>query len=148
MAIADLGNTQLVVFQLHDHEYALPASRVGEVLRMVALTPVPEAPVWLPGVLNLRGFVIPVVDLRTRLGMPGAPYALNTPIIVVNGQNRRLGLIADAMVDVVALPASALEYFERAGTDLSAVVALARTGNRVMLVLDADRLLAGVPELI
>jgi purine-binding chemotaxis protein CheW len=140
--------TQLVVFQLHEHEYALPATRVVEVLRMVALTPVPEAPAWLPGVLNLRGFVIPVVDLRTRLGLPADAYALNTPIIVVNGRNRRLGLIADAMVDVVALTADALEHFERSAADQSVVVALAHTGNRVILVLDADRVLAGTPELI
>ena len=148
MATADLGITQLVVFQLHAHEYALPANRVVEVLRMVALTPVPEAPAWLPGVLNLRGFVIPVVDLRTRLGMPAAAYVLNTPIIVVNGQNQRLGLIGDAMVDVVGLPAEALEHFERDVADQSAVVALAHKGNRVILVLDADRLLVGVPELV
>ena len=148
MATADLGITQLVVFQLHAHEYALPANRVVEVLRMVALTPVPEAPVWLPGLLNLRGFVIPVVDLRTRLGMPAAAYVLNTPIIVVNGHNQRLGLIADAMVDVVGLPVEALEHFERDVADQSAVVALAHKGNRVILVVDADRLLAGVPELV
>ncbi len=140
--------TQLVVFQLHEHEYALPADRVAEVLRMVALTPVPEAPAWLPGVLNLRGFVIPVVDLRTRLGMPAAAYALNTPIIVVKGRNRRLGLIADAMIDVVGVTAAALEHFERSAADQSVVVALAHTGSRVILVLDTDRVLAGTPDLI
>ena len=140
--------TQLVVFQLYEHEYALPAGRVVEVLRMVALTPVPEAPPWLPGVLNLRGVVIPVVDLRARLGMPAAAYALNTPIIVVNGCNRRLGLIADAMIDVVGLTVDALEHFERGAADQSVVVALAHTGSRVILVLDADRVLAGTPDLI
>lgn len=140
--------TQLVVFQLYEHEYALPAGRVVEVLRMVALTPVPEAPPWLPGVLNLRGVVIPVVDLRERLGMPAAAYSLNTPIIVVNGCNRRLGLIADAMIDVVGLTVDALEHFERGGADQSIVVALAHTGSRVILVLDADRVLAGTPDLI
>lgn len=140
--------TQLVVFQLHEHEYALPAGRVVEVLRMVALTPVPEAPPWLPGVLNLRGVVIPVVDLRARLGMPAAAYSLNTPIIVVNGCNRRLGLIADAMIDVVGLTVDALEHFERGAADQSVVVALAHTGSRVILVLDADRVLAGTPDLI
>jgi purine-binding chemotaxis protein CheW len=148
MATVDPGMTQLVVFQLHTHEYALPAGRVAEVLRMVALTPVPEAPTWLPGVLNLRGFVIPVVDLRARLGMPAAAYGLNTPIIVVNGHSQRLGMIADAMVDVISLPAGALEQFEREGSDHSTVAALAHTGNRVILILDADRLLAGVPQLV
>ena len=140
--------THLVVFQLQDHEYALPASRVAEVLRMVALTPVPEAPTWLPGVLNLRGFVVPVVDLRTRLGITAAAYTLNTPIIVTNGSDRRLGLVADAMVDVVSLPVSAIERFDREATDQSAVGALARTDNRVILLLDLDHLQASVPDLV
>src|SRR5205809_5151739 len=74
--------TQLVVFRIEKSEYALPVGNVGEILRMVAIAPVPEAPSWLPGVINLRGKVIPVIDLRVRLGLASKPVGINTPIVV------------------------------------------------------------------
>src|SRR5437660_1615747 len=77
------GLRQFVVFRLHAREYALPVGQVVEVLHMVAMTPLPEAPAWLPGLIDLRGQVIPILDLRTRLGLrPQAPD-LDTAIVVV-----------------------------------------------------------------
>ena len=140
--------TQLVVFRLQTREYALPVSGVAEVLRMVALTPVPEAPPWLPGVMNRRGFVIPVVDLRARLGMETATPSLNTPIIIATIPGQLFGLIADAMVEVLSLPGSAIERFDRQQADHNAVCALARTGQRLIMILDPAYLHAGVPELV
>jgi len=81
-AVTDEGSRELVVFRLDAGEYALPVANVGEVLRMVAITPVPEAPEWLPGVINLRGRVIPVIDLRRKLHLPEAKVGVKAPIIV------------------------------------------------------------------
>lgn len=140
--------TQLVIFHLRSREFALPVNRVAEVLRMVALTPVPEAPSWMPGVMNLRGFVIPVVDLRTRLGMAPATPNLNTPIIVVAVDGQHFGLIVDTMVEVLNLPAEAVEHFAAQSAECSVVGALARTGQRVIMILDVQHLHAGVPALV
>jgi purine-binding chemotaxis protein CheW len=136
---------QLVVFRLQTHEFALPVGEVAEVLRMVALTPVPEAPSWLPGVINLRGHVIPVVDLRLRLGVSAPAPGLDTPILVIRVDQMQFGAIADAMVEVLTLPGEAVEAI--AGTDNAphTAAALARTGDRLIVVLDVHQLQVGIP---
>jgi purine-binding chemotaxis protein CheW len=139
--------TQWLVFQLQTHDYALPVGDVVEVLRMVALTPVPEAPPWLAGILNLRGRAIPVLDLRRRLvvGPPEAP-GLNTPIIVAHAAGRPVGLIADRVSEVIALPADAIEPPDALAGPGRAISGLAHAGDRLILVLDLPRLTAGLPS--
>jgi purine-binding chemotaxis protein CheW len=96
---------RLVVVRLQGIEHALPVEHVVEVLRMVAITPLAEAPPWLLGVIDLRGRVIPVVDMRRRLGMPQREPDLSTPILVVRSRSVTAGLVADEVVEVLALPA-------------------------------------------
>jgi purine-binding chemotaxis protein CheW len=130
----------LVVFELDDREFALPIEDIAEILPMVLVTPVPEVPPWVVGVINLRGRVIPIADLRMRLGMEPREPELNTPILVAEQGTRKLGLIADAVRDVISLPADALEPPAEVGaTDMDhvdAVSALARTDDRLIVVLD------------
>ncbi|MFZ1404781.1 MAG: chemotaxis protein CheW, partial [Anaerolineae bacterium] len=83
---------QLVVFEVGQRAYALRVEQVIEVLRMVAIAPLPDTPPWLAGMLNFRGQVIPVMDLRTRLGAPRPQPDLNTPIMVVTTGERMAGL--------------------------------------------------------
>ena len=71
---------------------------------MVAIAPVPEAPSWLPGVINLRGKVIPVIDLRVRLGLASKPVGINTPIIVAEHEGQMVGLIADSVTELLTVP--------------------------------------------
>jgi len=136
---------QLVVFRLQTHEFALLVGEVAEVLRMVALTPVPQAPSWLPGVINLRGHVIPVVDLRLRLGVSAPAPGLDTPILVVKADRMQFGAIADAMVEVLTLPGAAVEGITGTGAAPYAAAALARAGDRLIVVLDAHQLHVGIP---
>ena len=141
----------MVVFELDGREFALPLREVVEILRMVAITPVPEVPRWVVGVINLRGRVIPVIDLRRRLGIEPAEPGLNTPILVVEQGARKLGLIADAVRDVLALPDEALEPPD--GVDdgdtghVDVVSAIARIGDRLVVVLDLDRVTADAAPL-
>jgi purine-binding chemotaxis protein CheW len=139
---------QWVVFRLAEQEYALRLENVSEVLRMVAITPLPEAPAWLAGVINLRGRVIAVTDLRLRLGLPAPAPGLNTPIIVVEAGGRQLGLIADSVVEVLTnaaeaddLPAGLAGYSRLAQATL-------RAGDRLITILDLEPLSAGSERLI
>ena len=137
---------QWLVFRLQAHDYALPIGDVAEVLRMVALIPVPEAPAWLAGIINLRGQVLPVVDLRLRLGLPPEAPGLSTPIIVTHAAGRPVGLIADSVSEVVTLPADAVEPPDAFAGPGRAIAGLAHAGSRLILVLDLARLTAGLPN--
>src|SRR2546429_8217408 len=95
MTVATLS--QVLVVRVGPGEFALPIEQVTEVLWMVELTPVPEGPPWLLGLVNVRGEVIPVVDLRTRLGLPAGPVGLSTPLVIVSTPRRRLAVVPDAV---------------------------------------------------
>jgi purine-binding chemotaxis protein CheW len=146
----DSARQTLVVFELDGREFALPIEDIAEILQMVLVTPVPEVPPWVAGVVNLRGRVIPIVDLRTRLGIETRPPALNTPILVAEQGTRKLGLIADAVRDVITLEESALEPPAELGTGdghEDAVAAVAQAGDRLIMVLDLVRVTADAAPL-
>jgi purine-binding chemotaxis protein CheW len=142
--LVELDRVQVLVFTLHGRELALPVEEVIEVLRMVAVTALPEAPCWVAGVINLRGRIIPVIDLRARLGMPPREPALSTPIIVVGRREAAAGLLADGAVEVLTLPSEAVEPPDRLPAPAPAVTGMARQGDRLILVLDPRRLCEGL----
>jgi purine-binding chemotaxis protein CheW len=134
--------TPVLTFRLAGQEHALPVGDVVEVVRMAAVTPLPEASPWVGGVLNYRGRVIPVVDARARFGMPRRAPDLSTPIVVVRADDLAAGVVVDEAVDVVTLPGAAVRPPDRLGAESPAVSAVARQGERLILVLDAARLCA------
>lgn len=138
---------RLLVFRLNDREHALPLEHVVEVFRMVAVTPLPEAPPWMLGVMNVRGRVIPLIDLRVRLGMPPREPDLSTPIVVVETGGATAGLVADEVVEVLALPDEAVEPPDRSAGSTRVVSSLARLGDRLVLVLDTEALCEGSGDL-
>lgn len=96
---------QLVTFELFGEIFALPILDVREIIRMTAITPVPQAPNFVEGVINLRGQIIPVVDLRKRFAMNAEPLSDDTRIIVVElGNGVVMGLIVDAVREVERIP--------------------------------------------
>jgi purine-binding chemotaxis protein CheW len=138
------GVRQLIVFKLDGREFALPVENVSEVLRMVTLAPVPEGPSWLPGVINLRGVVVPVVDLRTRLGLPRERWGVNTPIIVAECVGKMLGLLADAVVELLTVPSSSISPPDpEIGGTAGSVSGVARAGERLIFIFDLERLYVG-----
>jgi purine-binding chemotaxis protein CheW len=140
--------TQLVVFKVDKSEYALPVGNVGEILRMVAISPVPEAPAWLPGVINLRGRVIPVIDLRTRLGLPPVAVSVNTPILVAEAEGQTVGLVADSVTDFLTVPLDAVAPPDELAGHGNTVEAVARAGDRLILIFDLERVCAGSEKLV
>jgi len=156
---------QWVIFRLETSQYALPLEHVLEVLRMVAIRPVPEGPAWLAGVINLRGRVVPIMDLRARLGLPPLGPRLETRIIVTAASGvaasgvaasgssgdasgpRLLCLLADEVLEVLTQPATPIELPPglpgAAGLPLAAVQA----GDRLVTVFDLERLGADAQSL-
>jgi purine-binding chemotaxis protein CheW len=100
-------NIELCAFRVGDEEYAIDLRRIREILQPLPITPVPRAPEYVDGVMNLRGEVIPVVDVRKRLGLtPRAGGRAKVLVVTVAG--RVLGLVVDAVSEVVRLPRSAI----------------------------------------
>jgi purine-binding chemotaxis protein CheW len=127
-----------VVFTLGDSEYALPLDRILEVLRMVAVTPLPGAPASVAGVIDLRGRVIPVLDLRTRLDLPPLAHTLRTPILIARGGDRVVGLIADEVVEMLGVFEDDIDGPETLGRTTAAIDAVARADGRLIMILDLE----------
>jgi purine-binding chemotaxis protein CheW len=142
-AVREAGERpQLVVLRLAARDYGIPAGTVVQVLRMVAIRPLPESAAWIAGVIDVRGKVIPVMDLRSRLGLPTETAGLSAHIVVVRSNNAALGLIADAVLEVLELEEGAVEPPGEVTGPSHAVLGVARSAERLIVVLDVDRLSA------
>ncbi len=97
---------QLCAFRVGNEEYVIDLRRIREILQPLPITHVPRAPEFVEGVMNLRGEIIPVVDVRKRLGLGGAHS--RSKVLVVNVAGHMLGLVVDAVVEVVRIPRSAI----------------------------------------
>lgn len=137
----------LLVFAVAGHEHALAVGDVVEVVRMVAVTPLPEAPPSVMGVINFRGRVIPLVDVRSRIGAPPRDPDLSTPIIVVRSAEVAAGLVVDEVVEVLTVDRASLEVPAGVDGPAHAVCAVARVDDRLILVLDRERLWDGSHDL-
>ena len=146
MAVGTLS--QVLVLRAGDAEYAVPIESVNGPDRHLLydqLTAVPDAPPWLLGMLNLRGLVVPVVDLRLRLGLPTRSPDLSTPIVVITSRGRPLGLVADTVVEVLAVgPEDRLAPDEAVGL-AHPIDSVLRVGRRLLLALAPDRLATDLP---
>lgn len=140
---APAATAQLVVFTLAGESYALPVTHVREVLRLQPITSLPAAPDFVEGIISLRGRVIAVVDLRRQFGMPVAARTAAARIIVVRARQAFVGLIVDAVKEVVTVPAAAIqpvpETTARAGSRrfLSGV---ARAGEGLIVIVNIEEL--------
>jgi purine-binding chemotaxis protein CheW len=137
------GATHLLILALEARTVALPLERVLELVRMVAIARLPEAPAWVPGVVNLRGTTIPVVDLRGRFGLPGADYGLDTRIVICTTGSRLVGVVADAAVEIAAVAEDDVERPDELVGDDHPLVSVARIDGSLVPVLDVDRVCAG-----
>jgi purine-binding chemotaxis protein CheW len=136
------GGRQFLTFRLGDEEYGLEILRVQEIKGYSRVTPLPNTPPEVRGVMNLRGAVVPVFDLRTRFGLPAAEYTRFTVIIVVTAGPRVGGLVVDAVSDVLTVgPGEVVPTPDLgAAVDTSCVTGMARTGDRLVTLLNVDRL--------
>jgi purine-binding chemotaxis protein CheW len=133
-----------LILVLADQKYALPLKQVAEVLRMVALTRLPQAPAHILGVINLRARIIPVIDLRARLSLPPRALGLDARLVVVEVEGRPLALLADDVAEVVNLPAAHLDAPDNSIGSAHPLLGTLQVGDQVVLALDLLRLCAGV----
>jgi purine-binding chemotaxis protein CheW len=145
--LTETSDVTLIVLELDGRRFALPIHVVNEVLRMVAITPLPESPPWVAGVVNVRGDVIPVIDLRSRLGLQRRQYCLDTPIFVVTAFGRRMAVVPDAAFEVVDVPATALDTPDHLIGPDHPIELLARVEDRVVPVLVLERICDGAQSL-
>jgi purine-binding chemotaxis protein CheW len=103
-AAADDALVQLCTFRIGDEDYAIDIMRVREIIHPLPITPVPRAPASVEGVVRLRGEVIPVLDVRKRLGVAASPPTRRTRFLVVNVAGRRIGLVVDEVCEVIRIP--------------------------------------------
>lgn len=135
---------QLVVFELGDESYGVDISRVQDINRMQEITEIPHAPESVVGVINLRGRVIPVIDLRKRFGLPDAVHTKDTRIVVVHLDGNLIGVIVDAVSQVLRIPADIVEQPSPvlAGVDSRYLRGIAKLADRLVILLDLDFVLS------
>ena len=102
-------DVQLVIFNLAKEEYGLPIGKVQEINRVAAVTKLPHTPEFMEGIINLRGRVIPVVDLRKRFGLAVKPHEDDTRIMIIDIDGQTVGIIVDAVNEVVQMPGASIE---------------------------------------
>lgn len=141
---------KFLTFMLAEECYGVEVLKIREIIRMQKITPVPQMPEHVKGVINLRGKVIPVVDLRIKFNLPCAEATERTCIIVVDvdggqGVNQLLGLVVDAVEEVLSVSIDEVEPSPDFGTSLSTecCLGIARIKDSVKTLLDIEKVVAG-----
>jgi purine-binding chemotaxis protein CheW len=135
---------QLVSFNLGDEEFGVDILKVQEINRMVAITRVPNTPAYVEGVINLRGKVIPIIDLRMRFGLDRKQEDKNTRIIVVEISGKIVGFVVDSVSEVLRIPKSVTEPPPPivAGIEAEYITAVGKLEDRLLILLDLDKILS------
>ena len=142
---ATMEMTQYLTFRLGDEVFALDITKVREVLDFTTVTKVPRTPQFMRGVINLRGSVVPVVDLRLKFGMAQTEKTVNTCIIItevtVDGDTTVLGALADSVQEVLDLEPGNIAPAPRIGTKLRTefIKGMGKRDERFIILLDIDR---------
>jgi len=134
---------QMVSFRLGEEEYGVDILCVQEIIRLSRITPVPNAPGFVQGVLNLRGKVIPVIALRQRLGLPPGAESRDTRIVVVDLPPNTIGFTVDAVSEVIRVPLERIDPPPQGGPGGRTepfIQGIAKLEGRLLLVLDLARL--------
>ncbi|WP_250625336.1 chemotaxis protein CheW [Pinirhizobacter soli] len=135
--------TQYLTVNLANEEYGVDILAVREIRGWTPVTRIPQAPSYVLGVLNLRGAIVPVLDLRLRFGLVREEYTATTVTVIVTVAGKNFGVVVDAVSDVVDVDAAAIRPVPDMGTavDTEYLKGLTSVGERMVLLLDVDRLL-------
>ena len=139
-------STQYLTFKLGDEIFALDVAEVREILDFTTVTKVPRTPSFMRGVINLRGSVVPVMDLRLKFGMSATAQTVDSCIIVVEmsleGDLIVIGVLADAVQEVIDLEPEQIEPAPRIGTNLNMdyILGMGKHNGTFMMILDIDRI--------
>ena len=143
----DIRSGKYLVFELNGEECCIQVLKVREIMGILDITAVPQTPNYVRGVINLRGKVIPVVDLRIKFGLPEAEYTQRTCIIVVQVQkdssNMLMGIVVDSVAEVLNLMTADIEDTPNFGQGVATpyLLGMAKIKGRVKLLLDIDEVL-------
>lgn len=134
---------KLIVFQLKDKEYAIPVSHVNSIEKIEHITRVPNVSPHVKGVINLRGVVTPIIDLRTRFGFEEVPYSDRTRIIIVSVDQMEVGLIVDGANDVIDIHSHQIEPQPEVvgGVENAFIEGVVKVDNRLLILLDLEKVL-------
>lgn len=135
--------SQFLTFQLGEELYGVDILRVQEIKGYTAVTKIPNTPPHIKGVLNLRGTIVPIVELRTKFGMPTIDYTMFTVIVVVVVKEKVMGLVVDAVSDVLNIDKKDIQPAPQFGAqvDVSFLNGIGKSGDKLVALLDMDRLL-------
>jgi purine-binding chemotaxis protein CheW len=135
---------EVLVFVLGSEEYGVDILKVQEIRGYEKVTPLPRAPDYLKGVVNLRGIIVPVIDLRVKFGMAEPRYDSFTVVVILRIAARVIGIVVDGVSDVVQLAAHEIKAAPHMGSvvDSSFLAGLATQNERMILLLDIERFLS------
>lgn len=140
---SDHSLLQLVTFRVASEEFGIDILSVQEIIRTMEITKVPRAPMIVEGVINLRGKVIPIIDLRKKFGLESKPHDSKTRIIVVDLRGMVVGFVVDEVSEVLRIPSSTVEPPPAivSGIDSEYIDGVGKIEDRLLILLDLDRLL-------
>ncbi len=135
---------QLVTFRLEDETYGINVMQVQEVLRVTEIAPVPGAPAYVLGIVNLRGNVVTVIDTRRRFDLPTADTTDSSRIVIIESEEEVVGILVDSVSEVVELRQSEIETAPSVGTEESSrhIQGVATRSDDLLIVVDLNKLLS------
>jgi purine-binding chemotaxis protein CheW len=142
------GPLQVVVFTLEGKALALDIVQVQEIIRMVEITPVPKMPPFALGVINLRGKIVPIINIREKLNLPDRPATAKTSIVLMRSGDRLLGFLADDVTEVMTLPGGSIDK-PASGPDWiqsDLFLGVGKLPGTLLVIIDGDRLLSPQEE--
>ncbi|RUO26361.1 chemotaxis protein CheW [Aliidiomarina minuta] len=134
---------QWVTFQLEEETYGIAVMQVQEVLRYSEIAPVPGAPDYVLGIINLRGNVVTVIDTRTRFGLPAAEVTDNSRVVIIEADQQVIGILVDSVAEVVYLRTSEIDSAPNVGTEESAkfIQGVSNREGELLILVDLNKLL-------
>jgi len=140
----EASSRQYVTFSLNDEDYAIEALKVQEILELTSVTKVPHLPDYFRGVINLRGVIIPVVDMKVKFGMSSTEYGKHTCVIVTEISEGVMGMVVDSVSDVMYMPEGSVSDTPKFGdrVDTEFIKGMGRSGEKLIIILDIDRVLS------
>ncbi|GMB08438.1 purine-binding chemotaxis protein CheW [Thermolongibacillus altinsuensis] len=138
-----MAELKVIVFQLKDKEYAIPVQQVRSIEKIQHITRVPRVPKFVKGVINLRGVVTPIIDLRTRFGIEETAFSDNTRVIIVALGEIEVGLIVDAANDVIDISTDAIEPTPEVVDSVAVdyINGVVKIGKRLLILLNLEKVL-------
>jgi len=134
---------QVVSFNIEDEEFGVDILKVQEIIKTSEITSIPDSPFHVEGVINLRGKVIPIIDLRIKLGSQKKAFDHKTRILVVEIDNKTIGFIVDSVKEVLRIPQDIIETPPKIveGIKSDYITAICKLNNRLLILLDMEKIL-------